>query len=54
MAAEHGVAASVVRRWVGRFKQHGKAGLVRKSGIYSEQFKLSVVQHMEPVRFLVC
>ena len=47
VATEHGVAASLVRRWVGRFKRHGKEGLASKPGtLYSAQFKLSVVQHM--------
>ena len=46
IAGEHGIAASLVRRWVAAFRLHGRDGLSRKIECYSASFKLSVLQHM--------
>lgn len=45
-AREVGVAAPQIRRWVTWFRLHGTDGLSSKSGQYSAEFKLSVLQHM--------
>jgi transposase len=36
----------MVERWVLAYRHHGEAGLSRKLGQYSAEFKLSVLQHM--------
>ena len=36
----------MVRRWVCACRLHGRKGLRKKSTHYSQQFKLSVLQHM--------
>lgn len=46
LGSKHGVDQAIVRLWVDRYRQHGDAGLRRKSSHYSGQFKLSVLQHM--------
>lgn len=46
VAKECGIAAAVLRRWVLWYRTHGMAGLVPKTGQYSAEFKLSVLQHM--------
>lgn len=46
VAAEHGIAPSMVRRWVQAFRMHGADGLRRKVERYSTSFKLSVLQHI--------
>mgnify|MGYP000072415493 CR=1 FL=1 len=42
----YAVAPSVVRQWVGHYRQHGDAGLRKKFSHYSADFKLSVLQRM--------
>ena len=37
---------SLVERWVGFFRSHGKDGLIRKRSSYDAAFKFSVLQHM--------
>jgi transposase len=46
VAKAYGIAAAVLRRWVLWYRTHGIAGLTRKTGRYSAEFKLSVLQHM--------
>lgn len=46
LARQHGVASPMVRRWVEWYKLHGEAGLTRKKGQYSAEFKLSVLKYM--------
>jgi len=46
LADLHGIAGPMVRRWVGLYLAHGEAGLTRKKGQYSPEFKLSVLQDM--------
>nr|WP_229429460.1 IS3 family transposase [Massilia sp. ZL223] len=46
LARECGVEKTMLRRWVLWYRTHGVAGLTRKSGCYSVDFKLSVLQHM--------
>lgn len=41
-----GLQKMTLRRWVLWHRQHGVAGLARKTGRYSSEFKLSVVHHM--------
>ncbi|QYJ21817.1 IS3 family transposase [Achromobacter sp. ES-001] len=43
VAARHELAHSMVRRWVGSYREHGVAGLRRKSGSYSASFKQAVL-----------
>lgn len=46
LGAKYGVDHSILRFWIDRYRQHGDAGLRRKSSHYSAQFKLSVLQYM--------
>lgn len=46
LGRQHGLAKSLVCRWVGWYVRHGAEGLKKKSSHYSAQFKLSVLQHM--------
>jgi transposase len=46
VAAQHGIVASMVRRWVAAYRLHGTNGLCRKVQRYTATFKLSVLQHM--------
>ncbi len=46
LGAKYGIDQAVVRLWVDKFRQHGDAGLRRKSSHYSTRFKLSVLQQM--------
>jgi transposase len=46
LAAKYGIAHSMVRRWVGGYRQHGVVGLRKKFNHYSAQFKLSVLERM--------
>ncbi|WP_153099763.1 IS3 family transposase [Paraburkholderia hayleyella] len=46
VSQKHGIGYSVLRRWVGAFRQHGEAGLRKKHETYSAEFKMSVLQHM--------
>lgn len=41
-----GTEKSVVRTWVGLYKEFGEEGLTKKSGSYSGDFKVSVVKYM--------
>ncbi|WP_429497560.1 IS3 family transposase [Robbsia andropogonis] len=38
-----GISESMVRRWVGAYEHHGRAGLVRQRGIYTPELKLEVL-----------
>jgi len=40
LAAQYGIADSLVRTWVGAYRHHGNAGLVRERGRYSDELKL--------------
>jgi transposase len=46
LGAKYGIDQAMVRLWVDKYRQHGDAGLRRKSSHYSAQFKLSVLQQM--------
>ena len=41
-----GLAPAMVRRWVSRFQLYGAAGLAKRVGKFSAEFKLTVLQHM--------
>jgi transposase len=43
LAAKFGIAESMVRRWVGAYRHHGNAGLIRQRGAYTLAFKLEVL-----------
>ncbi len=46
LSAQHGVAHSVIKRWVALYRLHGDAGLQKKFSHYSAAFKRSVLEHM--------
>jgi transposase len=47
VALHHGIARSLVKRWVAFYRHHGAEGLkTRPLQRYSAEFKRSVVQHM--------
>lgn len=46
LGGKYGVAASMVRQWVGYYRQRGDAGLRKKFSRYSARFKLSVLKQM--------
>lgn len=46
LGVRYAVAPSVVRQWVGHYRQHGDEGLRKKFSHYSADFKLSVLQRM--------
>lgn len=46
VAREFGIAAPMLRRWVLWHQTHGAAGLAPKTGQYSAQFKLNLLQYM--------
>lgn len=47
VAEEFGIAnRSLVERWVGFFRHHGKEGLTTKRTSYDANFKFSVLRHM--------
>lgn len=41
-----GTVQAVVQRWVARYKEFGKEGLILKQGSYTGDFKISVVEYM--------
>lgn len=46
VAKRHGLAYSMVRKWVNLHRQHGAAGLAKKSSHYDADFRLSVLKRM--------
>lgn len=47
LAEQFGIANhSLIERWVGFYRYHGKDGLTKKLTVYNAEFKLSVLQHM--------
>ena len=46
VARAYGIEKTMLRRWVLWYRLHGIAGLTPKSGQYSAEFKMSVLQHM--------
>ena len=47
LAKRHGLAShAMLERWVMAYRQHGMAGLSKKSSKYTAEFKLSVLRHM--------
>ncbi|MEX3957456.1 transposase [Trinickia sp. EG282A] len=38
LAARHGIARTVIRDWIGRYRQHGSAGLRKKFSHYDASF----------------
>jgi transposase len=46
VGAHFGLAPAMVRRWVSRYQLYGTAGLAKRVGSFSAEFKLSVLQHM--------
>jgi transposase len=47
LAQQYGVGRTSLRGWISRYREHGEAGLRRKYGRYSAQFKLSVLRRMK-------
>ena len=45
-ANELGISKSVATRWVKMYEYHGYEGLMMRSGIYTGEFKISVVEYM--------
>ena len=46
LAQQYGLADSMLRAWVDRYRLHGVDGLSKKPSQYSADFKHSVLQHM--------
>lgn len=46
LAAQQGIPAPVIRRWVGAYRLHGDGAFLRCGAHYSPELKLSVLQHM--------
>jgi transposase len=46
LAMQHGLAHSMVRRWIERFRTYGSEAFKKKFSHYSAEFKLSVLRHM--------
>ncbi|WP_145882045.1 helix-turn-helix domain-containing protein [Pseudoduganella flava] len=46
LSKQHGLDASMIRRWVKWFEAHGVDGLKKKFTQYPAEVKLSVLQHM--------
>ena len=46
LGGKYAVTPSVVRQWVGHYRQHGDRGLCKKFSHYSADFKLAVLQRM--------
>lgn len=46
LAARFDIANSMVRRWVGAYRHHGSAGLVRHRGRYTCEFKREVLHRL--------
>ena len=46
LAAQQGIPAPFIRRWVAAYRLHGDESFNRRQGHYSVQVKLSVLQHM--------
>lgn len=46
LAQTFGIADSMLRAWVARFRLHGAAGLSKPRSHYHHDFKLKVLQHM--------
>lgn len=46
VARRYGIEGTMLRRWALWYQTHGLAGLERKTGQYSAEFKLRVLQHM--------
>lgn len=47
LAAQYGLDHGTVRQWADRYRKHGEAGLSKKFGSYSAEFKLSVLRQMQ-------
>lgn len=46
LAARHGVDHSQLRRWVASYREHGSAGLRKKSSRYDAQVKMTILRRM--------
>ena len=46
LAAQHGIPAPFIRRWVAAYRLHGDESFARRRGHYSAEVKLSVLRHM--------
>lgn len=46
LAAQQGIPAPVIRRWVDAYRLHGDEAFCRRREHYSPELKLSVLQHM--------
>lgn len=46
LAAQQGIPAPVIRRWVDAYRLHGNEAFHRRREHYSPELKLSVLQHM--------
>ena len=45
-AKELGVTISIAQRWIQMYEFHGNEGLLKKSGTYTGEFKIEVVEYM--------
>jgi transposase len=46
LAARYGVDPSQLRRWVASYREHGSAGLRKKSSRYDAQLKMTILRRM--------
>ena len=46
VASHFDIAPAMVRRWVSRYQLYGTAGLAKRVGNFTAEFKLTVLQHM--------
>ena len=47
LAKRYGVPSSMIKKWAGLYRAHGRDGLTKKKASwYSAEFKLSVLKHM--------
>ena len=46
VAGQHGIEHSMLRRWVGSYEQHGRAGLAKKFSHYDAAFKQEVLERI--------
>lgn len=46
VGSHFGVAPAMVRRWVSRYHLYGAAGLAKRVGNFTAEFKFAVLQHM--------
>lgn len=47
LAKVYGVSVTILKQWVKVYRFHGKKGFEKKKSSYNEEFKLSVITHMQ-------